>query len=150
MSGAAQLADLVQELGITIAVAESLTCGSLAAEIGKGENASQWLAGGVVAYTERTKFDVLGVEEGPVVTDRAARQMAEGVRRLLKADAAVAVTGVGGPGPEEGRPSGTVFIASAFRGRTDVRCHEFEGDPPDVIEQSVAAAIDQLTSTLTA
>lgn len=148
MSDVERVANLAQELGVTIAVAESLTCGALCAELGKGDDASDWLVGGVVAYSSRTKFDVLGVDEGPVVTEKAARQMVEGVRKLLTSDAAVAVTGVGGPDPEEGRSPGTVYIAACVRDRVSVSLHHFEGEPSEVVEQTVTEAIGHLRDAL--
>ncbi|MFL6109713.1 MAG: CinA family protein [Marmoricola sp.] len=124
-----RIAEVTQRRGFTIAVSESLTCGSLSAALGKGGNAAEWFAGGVVAYLSRVKFDLLNVEEGPVITERCARQMAEGVRQLLHADAALAVTGVGGPDPEEDKPPGTVFIATSIHGLVVINRRTFEGPP---------------------
>lgn len=135
---------------LTIACAESLTAGAIASALARGEGASSWFAGGVVSYMSEAKFDVLGVAEGPVITARCAEEMVRGVRTLFGADAAVAVTGVGGPDEEEGEPSGTVFIASRVGERTDVRRHQFEGDPPSVLDQTVGAAIHQLLAGLAA
>jgi len=156
MSGAQRLATLAQELGITIAVAESLTCGALSAEVGKGDDASTWFAGSLVAYQTQVKARLLGVSDGPVVSAEcaqqmalAAREMAEGVKRLLSADASVAATGVGGPGPEEGRSAGTVYIACCVQDHTIVTQHEFTGEPSSVIEQTAATAIDRLIAVLT-
>jgi PncC family amidohydrolase len=73
--------------------------------------ASEVYLGGVVSYDSAVKHGVLGVPEGPVVTEAAARAMAEGVRALLGADVAVAATGVAGPAEQEGRPPGTVCLA---------------------------------------
>ena len=66
----------------------------------------------VVAYDEQVKFDVLGVEPGPLVSTRCAEQMAAGAARLLQADAVIALTGVGGPEPDEGKPPGTAVMAA--------------------------------------
>ncbi|CUR62385.1 CinA domain protein (fragment) [metagenome] len=86
---AAQVAKLAEEGGQRIAVAESLTAGRVSSMLGRGERASEWYRGAVVAYDEDVKFRVLGVTPGPVVTDLCAREMAEGVRRLLRADVAL-------------------------------------------------------------
>jgi nicotinamide-nucleotide amidase len=86
--------------------------------------------------------------KGPVVCASCAQQMAEGVQRLLTADAAVAVTGVGGPGEEEGEPAGTVYIATCVEKRTHVTHHRFEGDPAEVVEQAVREALDRLAERL--
>ena len=94
------------------------------------------------------KFEVLGVTEGPVVTPSCAEEMVRGVRALLGADAAVAVTGVGGPGEEEGQPAGTVYVATYLADRVEVSRHRFTGDPPTVLEQTVAVASAQLLARL--
>ena len=68
----------------------------------------------MVSYAAAVKHDLLGVPEGPVVTEAAARAMAVGVRALLGSDVAVAATGVAGPAEQEGRPPGTVCLAVAL------------------------------------
>ena len=100
----------------TIAVAESLTGGLVAASIVEVPGASASLRGGVVAYATDVKRDVLAVDAGLLkergaVDREVALQMAEGVRRLLGADVGVATTGVAGPEPQDGAPVGTVCIA---------------------------------------
>lgn len=134
--------------GLTVAVAESLTGGALSATLAKAENAGEWFAGGVVGYTNATKFRVLGVPEGPVVTSAAARAMAVGVLRLTGADAAVAVTGVGGPGEEEGLPPGTVFMCTATRGATHDFAHTFPGDPEEIVSLTIEHALRHLSGAL--
>ena len=111
----ALLAERVGELALaqelTVAVAESLTGGMIATALAAAERSSEWFLGSLVAYASQVKHDVLDVPEGPVVSATAASAMARGVRRLLKADVAVAVTGAGGPGSQDGREPGTVFVA---------------------------------------
>lgn len=135
------LADAFVASGLRIAVAESLTCGRVASALGAGHDAADWLAGGVVAYSANVKFELLGVEPGPVITAACARQLAEGVSRLLRAEVAVGVTGCGGPEPEEDQPPGTVFIAVGLEGRTLERAYEFDGGPEAVLDQTVASAL---------
>lgn len=142
------IAHRAAKASITVACAESLTSGAIASALGRGEDASTWFRGGVVAYAPAVKFEVLGVAKGPVVTSSCALQMCRGARRVLAADAAVAVTGVGGPGEEEGRPPGTVYIATSLCGRSEVTWHRFEGEPSRVVEQTVHAALDQLATHL--
>jgi nicotinamide-nucleotide amidase len=127
--------------GITVAVAESLTGGALSAALAKAGDAGEWFAGGVVAYRNATKYRVLGVPPGPVITADAARAMAVGVLELTGADLAVAVTGVGGPGPEEGRDAGTVFVCAASRSASRDAAHAFEGGPDEVVAQTVEHAL---------
>jgi nicotinamide-nucleotide amidase len=134
--------------GMTVAVAESLTGGALSGALAKAEDAGEWFAGGVVAYTHATKYRVLGVPEGPVVTPAAARAMAVGVLELTGADVAVAVTGVGGPGDEEGRPPGTVFICTATRAATHDFAHVFDGDPEEVVALTIEHALRHLSEAL--
>lgn len=135
------LAIALRRHGLTLAVAESLTCGTLASTVGAASEAATWFRGGVIAYMDDVKFSVLGVEPGPVVSEACARQMAEGVRTLLRADVGVAVTGVGGPGREEGEPPGTVFIALARTAWTTCEAHQLPGSPEEVLRATVEAAI---------
>jgi nicotinamide-nucleotide amidase len=146
---AARIAELAQETGRSVATAESLTSGAVAGRLGAAPEAAEWFRGGLVSYHDEVKHEVLKVDPGPVVRDKAARQMAEGVARLLSADAAVATSGAGGPDEQDGQPPGTVFIAVWSDG--DVRSQEFhfDGDPVEVIEQSVDEALQMLLDALT-
>lgn len=115
------LAALVARLigsNTTVAVAESLTGGLVAAALTEIAGVSAVFRGSVTAYATDVKRDVLGVDgdllarEGAVHPD-VALGMARGVRRLLRADYGLATTGVAGPTPQDGRPVGTVHIAVA-------------------------------------
>ncbi|MFJ4918259.1 CinA family protein [Streptomyces sp. NPDC088725] len=136
---AARVLALLDERGGTLAVAESLTGGLLAAELTSVPGASRTFRGSVTAYATDLKRDVLGVD-GPLLAERGAvdaevaRQMAVGVRKALGADWGAATTGVAGPQPQDGQSVGTVFVAvagpdspgkvSALRlngGRADIR-----------------------------
>jgi len=147
---AEQVGRLAQSRGLLVAVAESLTSGMIANQLGAAPEASSWFVGGVVAYAADVKFKVLGVEPGPVVTARCAAQMATGVADLLSADVAVAVTGVGGPEPDEGHPAGTVYLAVRAGSHEEVGHQHFDGDPAQVIEQSTVAALQMLRTALEA
>lgn len=144
------IADAARGKGLKIAVAESLTSGALAGRLGAGPEAAAWFRGGVVAYHEKVKFDLLRVTPGPVVTERCAREMALGVAGLLGADVALAVTGVGGPDPSEGKPAGTVVMALSVRGRDQCHTYRFSGGPEDVVSATVDQALAVLAETLTA
>lgn len=141
---AQQIASLVLHSGATVAVAESLTSGAVAAHLGAAHRSSEWFCGGVIAYLPRVKFDVLGVTPGPVITADCGRQMAYGVQRLMDSVFSVAVTGAGGPGPEEGKPAGTAFIATATPSGVRVEGHHFDGTPTQVVYDTVHAALLQL------
>ncbi len=143
-----QIAEFARERGLRIAAAESLTTGRVLAALGKGKGASDWFAGGVVAYVDDVKFDVLGVEEGPVVTPTCALQMAQGVAKLVDADAAVATTGAGGPEAQDGQPPGTVFIAVRVGEEMTAAGFYFEGEPADVVGQATSRALTLLLDRL--
>lgn len=98
----------------TVGCAESLTSGAIASALGQGPQASEWFRGGVVAYAVGVKHDLLGVPQVPVVSREAALAMAQGARERLGADVAVAVTGVGGPDPQDGLEPGTVWVGVAW------------------------------------
>lgn len=141
--------------GWTIAVAESLTGGLVAAALVDVPGASASLRGGVVAYATEVKRDVLGVDaallaEAGAVDGRVAVQMAEGVRRTLRADVGVATTGVAGPEPQDGKPVGTVCIAVVTPERTASVEAVLEGDRAAIrsatVDRALAACLAQLES----
>lgn len=128
-----------------IATAESLTGGQLAAALTAGPDASEWYRGGVVAYQPSVKHSLLKAPDGPVVTAPTAIAMACSIAELLDADYSVGVTGVGGPDPEEGEPPGTVYLATSERGEHPiVERHKFDGEPVEVMEQTIEAALRAL------
>jgi len=145
---AAGIGEEMQRRGEQMAVAESLTGGRLATALAAASGASQWFRGGVVAYQPETKQSVLGVTPGPVVNSRTASEMVAGVAALLHADLAVAVTGVGGPGPEEGQPAGTVWVGIWYRGETTTHRLSLDGEPAKVCNrtciEALALALDRL------
>jgi nicotinamide-nucleotide amidase len=141
---AAAISRLAQREHLTIACAESLTSGAIASHLGAAGSASEWFAGGVVAYSAQVKFDVLGVERGPVVTAVCAEQMARGVAKLTHADLALAVTGEGGPEPAEDTAVGTVFIAIRKNDGHEVREFHFDGDPSTIVYRTTRQALRML------
>jgi len=134
--------------GLRVAVAESLTGGQVSAALAAGPDASEWFSGGVVAYSPDVKFDLLGVTPGPLVCERCARELAAGVADLLRADATVGLTGVGGPEPEEGEPPGTAYVATSVHGRIECRRLDLDGDPEQVVALATEASLDQLRDRL--
>ena len=145
---AVEIAEAAQRLGVTVGVAESLTGGLLTARLAAAPEASTWLRGGVVAYRAEVKYEVLGVDPGPVVTAGAARQMARGVARLLGADVGISVTGVGGPDEEEGQPPGTVWLGLWTKDRLFAYREHFDGDPGEVCRLTCDAALGLLLEHL--
>ena len=108
--------DLLKAQGLTLGLAESLTGGLIASRICDIPGASEAFRGAIVSYASEIKFDVLGVPEGPVVSEAAVRAMAEGAARVLGADCAIAVTGVAGPAAQDGEEPGVVWMATLVDG----------------------------------
>jgi nicotinamide-nucleotide amidase len=133
----------------TLAVAESLTGGLVAARLVAVPGASAWFRGGVVSYAPDVKFSLLGVPEGPVVSAAAAAAMASGVRRALGADVGLGVTGVAGPDPAEGHEPGTVFLAAAVGEGEPVTAHvRLPGDRQRVRQFACISLLDLLRRSL--
>ena len=149
-------ADLVARLtarGQTVATAESLTGGMVAAALTDVPGASAVVRGGVVAYSSDVKRDVLGVDAGRLaevgaVDADVAEQMACGVRDRLGATYGLATTGVAGPDAAEGRPVGTVFVAVAGPQTTRVQALQLTGGRARIRAGSVAAVLDLLAQEL--
>ena len=145
---ASEVAERAQAAGLPIAVAESLSSGGIANALGAAPEASEWFRGGVVAYAESVKRDVLGVEADSVNSTQCARELATGVAGRLDAGAAVAVTGVGGPEPEDDEPVGSVYAAVTVQGEVHDAHFQFDGDPSQVVHQTVRAALELLRDAL--
>lgn len=147
MDHVVRLSELSRENGLRIGVAESLTSGRLASAVGAGESASEWFAGGIVSYLTDVKERVLGLEPGTDPCSSAcAEQLAGGARELLDADVCVSTTGVGGPGPEDGHEPGTVYLGWATRTARGHRRLDLDGDPEQVLDQTVDAALELLVA----
>jgi PncC family amidohydrolase len=108
--------DALRARGWTVAVAESCTGGLLGAALTAVAGSSRYVRGGVIAYDNTVKTQLLGVDAGLLdshgaVSEEVATAMAHGARRRLEADVGVGITGVAGPGTEEGgKPAGLVYI----------------------------------------
>lgn len=147
--------DSLRERGLTLGVAESVTGGLVAGRLTAVPGASTVLRGGVVSYASEVKFDLLGVPEGPVVTEEAALAMAHGVCRVLGSDVGLALTGVAGPAEQDGMRPGTLFAAvvipdsAAPGGRRERVAHvRLPGDRETMRQLSVISALDLLRRAL--
>ena len=113
------LGERLSENGKTVATAESCTGGNIAHLITLVAGSSRYYKGSVVSYANEVKEKVLGVRAGDLqqygaVSEEVVKQMAEGVKRLLKTDYAIATSGIAGPsGGSDEKPVGTVWIAVA-------------------------------------
>lgn len=140
---------LLRERGSTFAVAESVTGGLIGGRITNIPGSSSVFRGGVVSYASDVKFDVLGVTPGPVVSEEVAIEMARGVRRLVKSDVALAVTGVAGPDEQDGRPAGTLCIGVVLEDGSEYSTTSVLPGQRDQMRQfSVITALSFLRSLL--
>ncbi len=143
---AAELIALLTGRQESIAVAESLTGGLLAAALTDIPGASAVFRGGVVAYATELKAMLLGVDRGLLETHGAvsaevAAAMAEGVRDRLGARVGAATTGVAGPDPAEGKPAGTVYVAASAGAHTRVRRLDLAGGRAAIRAATVREAL---------
>lgn len=154
---AADLAELASRLGnaalahdVRIATAESCTGGLVGHAITAIAGSSRYFRGGVVSYADDVKADLLGVppttlERHGAVSAQVAVAMAEGVRRCIGSDVAVAVTGVAGPdGGSDAKPVGLTYVAVASPTGHEVRRFVWQGDRAQNKERSAAAALELL------
>lgn len=135
---------MLRERGLTLAVAESLTGGLVGARLTAIPGASDVFRGAVVSYASDVKFNLLGVPEGPVVTEAAAKAMAIGACKTLGADVGLATTGVAGPTEQEGQAVGTVFLGVAINGKAEARRVQLPGDRERVRQFSVIGLLNLL------
>ena len=146
MSAAAELLAALRSRGWSLAVAESLTGGLVAATLVEVPGASATLRGAIVAYATDLKGSLLGVDRdlldarGAVDPD-VARAMADGVRLRLDADVGLATTGVAGPDPQDGHPPGTVHVAVSTPDGARVRSLTLTGDRQQVRSATVDAVL---------
>jgi nicotinamide-nucleotide amidase len=141
--------------GRRIATAESCTGGLLAARLTDRPGSSAYLAGGLVAYANDAKTELLGVDSALIdthgaVSEPVAEAMAAGALRRFDADTAVAITGIAGPGGgTEDKPVGTVcFTVALADGESSTRTLRLPGNRSDVRERSVTVAMHLLRRTL--
>jgi nicotinamide-nucleotide amidase len=140
--------EALRAVGQTVACAESLTGGELAALLSGTPGASATFVGGVVSYATAVKRHVLHVTSERVISAECAEQMATGVRDLLAADWALSTTGVAGPDTQEDQPAGTVHVGLA--GPTGVRSRllHLDGDRAGIRAATCRAAARLLLEEL--
>jgi len=150
---AAEILRVLTASGRTVAAAESLTGGLVAAALTDVPGSSTAFRGGVVAYATELKAKLLGVDSrmlaghGPVYAPVAVA-MAEGVRKLLDTTVGVATTGVAGPDAADGYPPGTVHIAVSLADDTVVRTMALTGDRDQVRRLTVERVLGLLLGRL--
>jgi nicotinamide-nucleotide amidase len=155
-----QLNEMVQELMLaseaTLSVAESCTAGLLGARLTELPGSSAFFRGGVLAYADQIKTDLLAVPERVLATEGAVSRsvvvaMATGCRRLLRTDYALAVTGIAGPdGGSASKPVGTTWICCVSTDAVHARCYRFPGTRGRNRQLAATAALDTLRRLLVA
>ena len=137
-----EISELMWKDGITLATAESCTAGNLSAAITAIPGSSHYYKGGVVAYANQVKENILRVNTNTieihgVVSEETVSEMVKGAMDVLNADYAIATSGIAGPGggsPE--KPVGTIWIAAGSRNK--IVTMKLDGD--DGREQNIAKA----------
>ena len=152
MTVAERLVELLKARGLTCVTAESCTGGGVGAAITAVPGSSAVFLGGVISYANAVKQGVLGVSPTTLATvgavsSETAAQMADGARRLLKADLAVSVTGIAGPdGGSAAKPVGLVWFGLATAAGVRTEKAIFAGDRAAVRAQAVTHTLGMLTA----
>lgn len=145
---AAEIGDLLRSKGLTISAAESCTGGLLTSTLTDISGSSGYVMGSVVSYDNSVKQGLVGVQEQTLmdygaVSEQTARQMAEGIRKLIKTDIGVGITGIAGPGGGTyEKPVGLTYISAVNGEKTLVERFVWDGDRIANKVSSVAAALD--------
>ena len=145
-----QLGQALAQRGLTVAVGESATGGLLSYLLSSAPGSSRFFMGGVTAYANEAKSEVLSVPQeafaAGAVSEAVAAAMARGARDLFHADIGVAVTGIAGPGGATlTKPVGLFYIALSSRnGYESVQTHHFDGDREQVRRAAADAALSLL------
>lgn len=151
-----RLAEILKQRGESIATAESCTGGNIAHRITAAEGSSQYFMGGVVAYANHVKTDLLNVSAEVIAAEGAvsrsvAEQMAQGVRKACKSTYGIATTGIAGPtGGSIGKPVGTVWIAVATPSGTLSELFHSNCTRSENIEAASTKALEMLCNLLLA
>ena len=149
-----EIAILLKERGLTIAIAESSTGGLISHLITNVPGSSDYYKGTVVAYDNEVKVKILGVkretlEEHKSVSYETAEEMAQGVRKALDTDIGLSDTGIAGPtGGTTERPVGLFYIGISSRQGNQVREHIFQGDRLENKRSAASAALAMLKEHL--
>lgn len=145
---------LLRERGLTLALAESCTGGLIASLITDVPGSSDYFLASLVTYSNDSKVSLLGVNdvtltEHGAVSDKTAREMAAGVRRVVGADVGVAVTGIAGPGgATPTKPVGLVYFALDLRGVVTVERKVLPGDRAEIKKRAADHALKMLIERL--
>jgi nicotinamide-nucleotide amidase len=152
---ASEMAALLADKKITVAVAESCTGGALCQALTDIPGSSNWFDRGFITYSNQAKVDMLGVsstllDQYGAVSFETARAMVEGVHGHSQAELAIAITGIAGPGGGTAeKPVGTVFFGIGQKGQAvKIDKRRFKGDRGEVRARSVEFVLKALLKTL--
>ena len=151
---AAVVGRLLKSRGLMLTTAESCTGGLLGAIITEVAGSSQWFVGGVVAYANTLKQQLLGVDPELIarcgaVSGEVASAMASGAAARLRGNIAVAATGIAGPdGGTVDKPAGTVYLGLCHAGEVSARLFQFNGSRRQVREKTAHMALDLVRHAL--
>lgn len=147
---ASELIKTLKSRGLKLATAESCTGGGIGQALTSVSGSSAVYLGGVISYDNSVKELLLGVPHEILLTvgavsEETAVAMAKGVRKLLRADLAVSVTGIAGPNADgTNKPVGLVYVAVASESQTIVSENHFSGDREAVREQTIVKALQMV------
>ncbi len=151
---AKHLSDLLVSKGLTISVAESCTGGSLSSSLTSISGASSYFNCGFITYSNQSKIDMLGVSPESIemygaVSEKVAHEMVVGADQKSHSNLAVSITGIAGPsGGSAAKPVGMVCIGFFFDGEVTTTTQFFSGSRSDIVSQSNAYALVELSSQL--
>ena len=149
-----EIGALLKEKHLTMATAESCTGGGIAALVTSVSGSSSYFNGGIVAYQNKVKEQILKVhaetiEKYNVVSAQTVEEMAKGAMKALHADCAVATSGIAGPtGGDEERPVGTIWIAAAYADKVVTMKQEGDQGRAKNIERAIKNALSLLAKLL--
>lgn len=145
--------ETLRSKGLTLAVGESFTAGLVSYMLTALAGASEFFDSAAIAYSRASQERLLGkslVEKHGVVSEEAARAMAEAVRGSAGSDVCIAVTGNPGPGKMDGMDPGLVFIAVATPAQTTSRGFKYGGSAEEIRRSATAGAIHFLYEAVSA
>ncbi|MFH1729444.1 MAG: CinA family protein [Pseudomonadota bacterium] len=148
------LHDFLLNNKLSIASAESCTSGMLANMLAKNSGSSAYYKGGIIAYCNDLKVDLLNVSKKTLhkygaVSQETAIEMALGVQKICKSDIGISTTGIAGPsGATAEKPIGLVYIGFAFKNNNFTKKFNFIGDRQENKKSTCAAAIQIIYDTL--
>jgi nicotinamide-nucleotide amidase len=134
--------------GRSVATAESCSGGRLGAALTAVDGAQDWYRGGVIAYQPSVERTLLGIRAPSVLSELAVTEMALGVADLLRAEVAMATSGVAGPSSQEGSSPGTVFVATVVDEDVRATTHHLRGDRAAVSDGAARLALRQVLGHL--